>query len=172
MYNEHQQDAKADELKRFKEAYNWKKPELYGKAYHDVNAASMNKTRRPEKHVTQKEMKDLNDKMCKEIKNRTSNFCVSKYTWLRSLIVCRLTLYNGRHGEEPARMLISEWADAINDVWVPPSEVEKVTDEAEKYLLGKFKLVYLHGKGKLQYWFQTTSLRLLPCWSRIVKRWG
>ena len=31
---------------------------------------------------------------------------------LRYLVVCRLTLFNGRRDEQPVRMLLSEWGDA------------------------------------------------------------
>ncbi|XP_046559508.1 uncharacterized protein LOC124268559 [Haliotis rubra] len=60
---------------------------------------------------------------------------------LRSLVVARLTLYNGRRGDEPSRMLVKEWEDAIDGTWIPSDHVE---DEAEKYL----RLAYLHGKGR------------------------
>ena len=67
---------------------------------------------------------------------------------MRDLIVARLTLYNGRRGEEPARILVREYEEAMSDEWLPSNDIEKIDDPAEKYLVGQYKLAYLHGKGK------------------------
>ena len=45
-------------------------------------------------------------------------------------------------------MTLDEWEDALNDVWLPKENLEALTDPAEKLLMGQFRLVYLHGKGK------------------------
>ena len=49
------------------------------------------------------------------------------YLLLRSLVVCRLTLFNGRRGEEPARLLITEWTDANKCTWLRMHEVRAIT---------------------------------------------
>ena len=56
------------------------------------------------------------------------------------MVVARLTLYNARRGEEAARMLVSEWVDAVKGIWIPEKDIEKVNGPAEKYLVGQFKL--------------------------------
>lgn len=66
---------------------------------------------------------------------------------LRSLLVCRLTLYNGRRGGEPARLLLQEWIDADNSTWITPAMIETIVDPVEKALVGKFRLAYQRGKG-------------------------
>jgi len=53
---------------------------------------------------------------------------------LRNLIVARLTLFNARRGGEPARLLLTEWDDALKGVWIDPDMVEKVQDPIEKAL--------------------------------------
>ena len=37
----------------------------------------------------------------------------------------------------------------VRGVWVSPDQIEKVHDDAKQYLIGKFKLAYLHGKGTM-----------------------
>ena len=78
------------------------------------------------------------------------DFNDNKYAWLQSLIICRVTLFNGRRGEEGSRILETEWQDAIDNVLLPMENIEVIEDEAEDFLAGQFKLayMYLHGKGK------------------------
>ena len=56
-------------------------------------------------------------------------------------------------GKEGSRILLAEWKDAVRDIWAPPDQIEKVDVDAEQYLIAKFKLAYLHGKGKCLYQF-------------------
>ncbi|KAK7487420.1 hypothetical protein BaRGS_00021382, partial [Batillaria attramentaria] len=75
------------------------------------------------------------------------------FVQLRNLIVSRLTLYNARHGGEPARLTLSEWKEAEEGHWVDPELAVKVTDPLDQALLGGTKLAYQAGKG---------SRRLVP----------
>jgi hypothetical protein len=43
-----------------------------------------------------------------------------------------LTLYNARRGEEGARLLVSEWDDAKNEVWINKEMIKTVQDPAER----------------------------------------
>jgi len=56
-------------------------------------------------------------------------------------------LFNSRRGGEPARLLLQEWLDADNNVWVSPEMIEKVSDPLEKFLAGSYKLACQRGKG-------------------------
>ena len=64
------------------------------------------------------------------------------FNWMRSLIVCRLTLFNARRGGEPSRLTMKEWEDAESAAWVDPGMVLQVDDPLEKALLNTFKLAY------------------------------
>ena len=68
------------------------------------------------------------------------------FVQLRNLIVSRPTLYNARHGGEPARLTMSEWKEAEEDHWVDPDLAEKITDPLDQALLGGTKLAYQAGK--------------------------
>ena len=76
-----------------------------------------------------------------------ANFLDKQITWLRSLLVALVTLWNARRGEEGSRLMISEFQDALKGRWLQADQIEEVEDQAEKYLIGKYKLAYIHGKG-------------------------
>lgn len=147
-YAETKQDDKGKELKYFKTAYKHKSNEMFPSARQMCVKNSLEKSRRPANLPDEMALKQLKEFIASEVQNVVENYCVKKYTWLRNLVVARLTLYNSRRGEEASRMLKNEWEDAMKGVWLPEDQIEKVDDPAEKYLLGKYKLAYLKGKGK------------------------
>lgn len=147
-FAETMQDAKAKELKIFKDAYKFKSCELFSGARQMCVKNSMEKLRKPENLPKETDIQILKRYISEEISENVTNFTMERYTWLRTLIVARLTLFNARRGEEASRMLRTEWEDAEQNVWVPQEQVENVEDAAEKFLVGQFKLVYLKGKGK------------------------
>ena len=147
-YSETLQDHKYKELKMFKIAYRHKSCELYSGARHQCHKNSKEKARKPDKLPSQSDMANLNNFIKMEIEESVDSFTAEKFAWLRSLVVARLTLYNARRGEEPARMLMKEWKDAEAGTWLPEESIESIQDDAEKYLIGQYKLVYIGGKGR------------------------
>ena len=147
-YAETMQDLKAKELKNFKDSYKCKSCELISSARQMCVKNSMEKLRRPENLPKEMDIQKLKWFIHEEISQNVTNFSVERYSWLRTLIVSRLTLFNARRGEEASRMLRTEWEDAERNVWVPQEQVANVEDSAEKFLVGQFKLAYLKGKGK------------------------
>jgi hypothetical protein len=148
FYMETVQDAKGKELKNFKAAYKYRSNELYPRARQSCVKNSMEKLRRPSHLPNEEDLKLLKAYLQAEIVETVKNFSMEMYTWLRTIIVSRLTLFNARRGEEASRMLCKEWEDGEKNIWMPAEHVEKVEDPAEKLLVGQFKLVYLKGKGK------------------------
>lgn len=147
FYTETLQDARYDEMCKFQMAYAFRSYEMFANARYRCISNSMDKARRPEQLPVEEELKKMKHYISHRLKDLEKNFEISDYSTLRSLVVCRLTLYNGRRGEEPSRMLVKEWEDAMRGVWLSPEKVEAVEDRAEKFLLGQFYLVYLYGKG-------------------------
>jgi hypothetical protein len=142
-------DAEYAENEKFQQAYSFRVPEVYANARYDVQSNSLLKARRPEALPHRSDLQKLNAHIAAEVRRLTAGeFDVGDYCTLRSLIVCRLTLFKARRGDEPSRMLLREWEDALDGVWLPPDKhIERVHDEAEKYLLNQYRLAYLHGKG-------------------------
>ena len=67
-----------------------------------------------------------------------------EYVRLRTLLVTRLTLYNGRRGGEPARLLLKEWEDAKTNAWI---NTNMVVDDAEQKLVQNCKIACQSGKN-------------------------
>ena len=147
-YSETIQDKKQAELKHFKAAYKHKSSEIYPKSRQTCVTSSLEKARKPSSLPDETTLQELKCFMTPEIKYVQNNYNIKDYVWLRSLVVARLTLYNARRGEEAARMLQSEWEDASKGIWVPEEQVMKITDPAEQFLLGQYRLAYLKGKGR------------------------
>ena len=43
---------------------------------------------------------------------------------------------------------MNAWEEAVKGTWLPDDELEKITDPAEQYRRGCFKMAYLKGKGR------------------------
>ena len=73
-------------------------------------------------------------------------WCEKRYNELRTLLLTRLTLWNGRRGNEPARLTLDDWKRLVGDVWIDQQRKEHLT-LMEKHTMGKWKLAYVAGKG-------------------------
>ena len=76
-----------------------------------------------------------------------ANFLDKQVTWLRSLLVALVTLWNARRGEEGSRLMISEFQDALKGRWLQADQIEEVEDQAEKYLIGNINWPTCMAKG-------------------------
>jgi hypothetical protein len=68
------------------------------------------------------------------------------FTELRDLVVSRLTLFNVRRGGEPARLSLTEWAEAESDIWLNDQAVRPENDIDRKLFLD-LKITFQTGKG-------------------------
>ena len=125
MYAESIEDVEMD---NFMVAYNFCAPEIYASAQYKVVAKSMDKARRPAALPDEGDVTKLKDFVTSRLKTLTAETSLTSpnYSLLRSLVVCRLTLFNGRRGEEPARMLLSEWRDARDGAWLHQHKVSNI----------------------------------------------
>ena len=121
---------------------------MFGDAEYSVTMQRQTNLRKPQNLPAQGEVKKLRDYTV----NRISNIADDAYTFissrefslLRDLVVCRLTLFNARRGGEPCRLMITQWKDAKNSVWITNSS--SVEDPLEKLLVGRYKLAYQPAK--------------------------
>ena len=65
---------------------------------------------------------------------------------IRNLVICCLTLENGRRGEEPSSLLIKQWEDAKAKKWIDLNIVDNL-DDHDRELVDKYILAYQNGKG-------------------------
>ena len=103
--------------------------------------------RRPEALPSDANLQQLNAYI-RNLLNSTNGKVEENFCAVRSALVSRLTLFNARRGEEGSRLLVKQLEDSFAGVWMPKSQLEEVDDEIEKYLIGKFHLAYLTGKGR------------------------
>ena len=122
------EDDKVRELDYFTDAYNFRAHEMYAAARYKAITQSMDKSRRPASLPQDRDIEQMKSHIKRELQRLTASDDVgSDYVLLRSLVVCRLTLFNGRRGEEPARMLLSEWSDARDGSWLRQHKVSRPT---------------------------------------------
>lgn len=91
------------------------------------------------------------------VKDEYMVWTASEFIELRSLLVCRLTLFNSRRGGEPARLTLTEWHDAEKQSWLSDEMVQHVEDPMEKLLVEKYHLAYQRGKKAVAKWFPFSS---------------
>ena len=113
MYAEAMEGEKAAELDRFHDAYRFRAHELFASARYRAVTQSMNKTRRPASLPEDDHLQKLKSFIAAEIARITTGrrVKVEEYVLLRSLVVCRLMLFNERRGEDPARIRHGSSAD-------------------------------------------------------------
>ena len=70
----------------------------------------------------------------------------SCYLELRNAVCARLTLYNARRGNEPARLLLCAWKEGFNDTWLKNISLPKDLDELEKEQIKQRKVALMAGK--------------------------
>ena len=69
------------------------------------------------------------------------------FNQLRTLLVCRLTLFNARRGGEPAKLRLANWDDAEKGNWVDTRAVATL-GEGDRLLTGFYLITWIMGKGK------------------------
>ena len=100
MYAEAMEDEKAAELDRFHDAYKFRSHELYASARSRAIYQSMTKARRPSSLPDDAHLQKLKSFIAADIARITTGrqVKVEECILLRSLVVSRLTLFNGRRG--------------------------------------------------------------------------
>ena len=104
MYEEAMQEVKCRELDMLTDAYKFCSHEVFATARYKAVAQSMDKARSPASLPEEQAVTTLKSYVTSEIAMLTSaveQMQGENYILLRSLVVCRLTLFNGRRGDEP-----------------------------------------------------------------------
>lgn len=102
---------------------------MYSEARYECAKHSLEKAKRPEQLSFESKIQTLRtSKTSAEVQRVSEHFGLSNYPYLPSLTVARLTLFNDRKGDEPSRMLLTEWQDACN-VWLFSEKIEMISDK-------------------------------------------
>ena len=144
-------DAMAKEVENFQRVLEVHHDLIFGDAVYHLTQNRQKKLRRPDNLPDDEDVQKLRKYTIEAIKQEVENIQKEKnqhvsLTLLRDLAVCRLTLFNCRRGGEPARLLKSEWKDALNDAWVDSNRIEKLSP-LDQELFSDMKIAYQGGKG-------------------------
>ena len=145
-----EEDTMASEIDNFIAVLSLNYHHVFGDALYYLNRKRQVKLRRPEQLPQERDVQKLREHTLQRIETLVNDSFVQwnahEYSELRDLVASRLTLFNARRGNEPARLRVSDWKDACMGVWVDPTRL-KVHDEIEQSMLRDTKLMYQTGKG-------------------------
>lgn len=133
------EDKKAEEIDRFVEVLELNHDYLFGDAVYAVNKARNEKLRKPSSLPFEEDILNVRNYTLEHISSIMSAtefdlWDSGRFTELRDLLVCRLTLFNARRGGEPCRLRLREWQDAVQNAWVDESQIEKLDDPLDRAL--------------------------------------
>jgi integrase len=141
-------DAK---LEKFDRLFEHEKHRMFGDADYIIMKNRLTNLRCPSRLPTEAEVTRLHDFIDRQLESMDeyllAKMDLHKYKDISELINTRVTLFNGRRGGEPSRMLLSQLRDAENDLWVPEIN-PNIKDPLEQHLLTTTKIAYMGGKGK------------------------
>ena len=78
---------------------------------------------------------------------------------VRGATCAQLTIYNGRRGGEPARLLMTQWEEAVNRVWLQPQTQETYKNE----ITTGNRITFQEGKGIQQVPIFSLPILLMLC---------
>ncbi|XP_060085309.1 uncharacterized protein LOC132564693 [Ylistrum balloti] len=143
-------DDKAKEVENFLTVLSYFWNSIFSDAQYANVKARQTDLRKPKHLPIEEDIQKLRSFMIEE-QNRILDPYVlisnQEYIILRDILVSRLTLFNARRGGEPSRLLLKEWKDAENGVWIGDSAVQAIDDPIEKRMLGNFRIAYQSGKN-------------------------
>ena len=144
-----QKDDEAAEVDRFGDILSMNYNFIFGDAMY-TNAKNREvKLRRPENLPQDEDVELVRRYTINRMDELSDTFRLwtsTDYIELRDLADSRLTLFNARRGGEPARLTITNWLDALNDVWLDPIRL-KAMDEVDRAHFKDLKVIYQSGKG-------------------------
>lgn len=143
-------DKTSEEIDKFVNVLSVNQNMLFGDAQYHINKARQIKLRRPEQLPPDSDVSKLRqytvNRMKVIVEDKYRHWTTHDYGELRDLAVSRLTLFNARRGNEPSRLRVSDWKDALNGVWFDKSRLDKLSN-VEQACFANTKLMYQTGKG-------------------------
>ena len=144
------QDQESEEVSKFLKSFESWKVYIFGDATYQLNKNKNVNLRNPNRLPNEGDITLLKNHATNKIAELSDAYHVDDahtYVVLRNMLCTRLTLLNGRRGGEPARMLIEDFQDAVNEKWIDQQRVSEL-DELEKLIVKNNKIAFMTGKGK------------------------
>jgi hypothetical protein len=143
-------DTRAQETSEFIDVLHYSKDSMIGGAIYHTNKNRNTKLRRvenlPQVEDVNKLKSYISTKCHQLLDDPYLQWTKSEFVELRDMACARLTLYNARRGGEPARLRISDWQDAQNQVWLDKNRLHSKTPE-EQEIISQSLVMYQTGKG-------------------------
>ena len=141
-------DDEAAEMDRFRDVLKHHHNSIFGSAIYKIHMNRQIKLRKPEQLPLDTDLEKIRTHTITRMKTLLDDpyihWTQTEFVELRNLAECRLTLFNARRGGEAARLTISNWNDAKNDVWL---RNRTLPADADEELFPGLKLMYHTGKG-------------------------
>jgi hypothetical protein len=151
VYLIREEDDKADEMTKYLDILKHEWAPLTNKAVADIKIRGEELLRRPIQLPLDEDIKSIKVYTFSTINALLEDpdklWTTHDFNQLRTLLVCRLTLFNARRGGEPARLRLTSWFDAEKGSWVDPKAVERLS-EGDRLLTGAYLITWIVGKGK------------------------
>ena len=145
-----ERDDLSTNIDNFLTIFKLNKEEIFGDAIYQLNKNRQIKLRKPASLPQEHDVQLLRNYVLKVMREITTDgyafWDAHAFVQLRDACCVRLTLFNGRRGGEPARLLLEELHDALNDEWINKQSLELLEPVERKYVT-KFKITYQSGKG-------------------------
>jgi len=142
--------TKANETAEFLDVLRDSKDTFIGGAVYNTNNNRNTQLRRVDNLPQIEDVGKLRNYMTAKITEMTGSEYVywtsSEFVELRDLACARITLFNARHGGEPARLKVSHWSDACNQVWFDKNRIAAMPAEEQGYF-NNTRIMYQTGKG-------------------------
>ena len=126
----------AQEIDRFNSVFELNWDFLFSKSKNQVDARRQDVLRRPKMLPVEEDVTLVRDYTVANIEKMTEDQYLqwdqSEFNRLRSLLVCRLTLFNARRGGEPCQMTLNDWHNAEKGAWIDNQMASAITDPVEK----------------------------------------
>ena len=120
---------------------------MFGDATYDLNQRRNTKSKKPAQLPLEDDIELIRHHilgvLARYEHDKFHLFDVHSFVELRDCACTRLTLFNGRRGGEPARLLLTEWEDAESDVWLDKQHMQEFQEELKEQI----KITYQSGKG-------------------------
>ena len=121
---------------------NHRKDEVFGDATYDLNEKRNVTMKKPSSLSLESDVTLIRDHVLEIMKKYSNPFHVwdlHSFKELRDNVCARLTMFNGRRGGEPARLMLREWKEALDGAWI--DEQRDLDNESGSLI------TYQNGKG-------------------------
>ena len=128
VYLTDKEDEKAAEVDRFLSVLDLNWGHLFAGSVSEMELKRQERLRKPAELPIEEDVVSLREFTVRQLQSLTTDvyklWTATDFKSLRTLLVCRLTLFNARRGGEPAKLLLTEWQDADEGSWVDPARTQ------------------------------------------------